>query len=293
MAILGRISDRRAPQVARTVAVCLAVAALAAVSGCTTTTPEPGPSEPTPTGSSTPTAGSSEETAVYYTLDTRTGFRLARESRDVPAGDVATGAVEAMIAGPQDPDYATTWDPGTTVLGVTVDGGVVSVDLSADARTANVGSELAALMIQQLVYTVTSATEPDASVELLIEGEPAGELWGAVVWDSPVGRDDPLDVVLLVQIDQPREGATVTSPVTVSGEAVSFEANVPWRVLDSSGAEVQTGNTMTSDGTAIAPFSFDLTLDPGTWTIEISEDDPSDGAAGTPMTDTRTFTVTG
>jgi hypothetical protein len=77
----------------------------------------------------------------------------------------------------------------------------------------------------------------------------------------------------------------------VSGEAAAFEANVPWRVLDPAGAEVATGFTTTSEGQVFAPFTFTVDLEPGTYTVEISEDDPSDGAAGTPMTDTRTVTV--
>ena len=63
-----------------------------------------------------------------------------------------------------------------------------------------------------------------ASCEAREEGEPAGELWGVVEWVGPVVREDPLDVRSLVQIDEPTEGETVTSPLTVSGEAAVFEA---------------------------------------------------------------------
>jgi hypothetical protein len=146
-------------------------------------------------------------------------------------------------------------------------------------------------MIQQLVYTVTEAIDESAPVQLLIEGEPAGELWGAVSWDEPVAREDPVDVRTFVQIDTPREGAEVTSPVTVTGDANAFEANVPWRVLDEGGQEVEAGFATTTAGQEFAPFSFTVELEPGTYTVEISEDDPSDGAGGTPMVDTKTITV--
>jgi len=56
-----------------------------------------------------------------------------------------------------------------------------------------------------------------------------------------------------VQIDWPREGATVPSPVRVTGDAAVFEANLPWRV--------------------------------------VAEDDPSGGEGGPLMTDSRTITV--
>lgn len=268
-----------------------------------------GPSEPTPppTPSETPSteeptpAPTASETAepvavpAYFVVDTRAGLRLAREWHEV-TGDPVAGAVAAMIAGATDPDYATTWDPGTEVLGIDVDDDVVTVDLSEEARTADVGSEGAALMVQQLVYTVAGADTAaghgsDVQVMLTVEGEPAGELWGTLMWDAPVAPVDPLDVRVLVQIDQPTEGAEVGSPVTVTGDAAAFEANVPWRVLDDAGNETAAGFTMTTEGQTFAPYSFTLDLDPGTYTVEISEDDPSDGAGGTPMTDTRTITV--
>lgn len=276
-------------------AVALGAAAVLLLTACTT---EPGTTNPpaTPTDGETttptpePTTG--EPVAVYYTIDTRAGFKLARETDDLAGDNVVVSAVEAMIAGPEDPDYATTWNPETEVLGVEQSEGEISVDLSEDARTADAGSEVAELMVQQLVYTVTEAAgDEEATVELLIEGEPAGELWGVLDWSEPVSRADPLDVRLLVQIDEPREGAEVESPVTVSGDAAAFEANVPWRVLDENDAEVEAGFTMTSEGQTFAPFSFEVELEPGTYTIEISEDDPSGGEAGTPMTDTKTVTV--
>ncbi len=252
-------------------------------SGSPSETPSPSeePSETPPT----------ETTTVFYAVDTRAGLRLAGEPHEVPAEDPVTGAVEAMIAGPDDPDYSTTWDPATEVLGVARDGKAVTVDLSADARRANVGSEGAALMIQQLVYTVTEATTPKARVSLTIDGQPAGELWGAVDWSKPVRRADPLDVRQLVQIDSPREGEKVSSPVTVTGVAATFEANVPWRVLDEKGKVVKKGFTTAEEAFTFAAYSFEVTLPTGTYTLEVSEDDPSGGEGGTPMTDTRTVTV--
>lgn len=239
----------------------------------------------------TPSASEEVTSGVYYTLDTRAGFRMARELRDLPGADPGREAVETMIAGPVDPDYATTWDPDTEVLGVTVSGGTIEVDLSADARTANVGSEGAALMVQQLVYTVTEAVDAEADVLLTIEGEPAGELWGTLVWDEPVGRADPLDVRLLVQIDQPTEGVTTSSPLRVEGEAAVFEATLGWRVLDEAGDEVIGGVTMTAEGQTFAPFMFPVELDPGVYVVEVFEEDASGGEGGVPMTDTRTVTI--
>lgn len=260
---------------------------------------DPEASDPTPgaTSGDTPTETPTEPpsgttmSGVYYVMDTRAGLRLARELRAVPDDEAPEAAVAAMIEGAADPDYSTSWNPATEVLDVSDEGGSVTVDLSADARTANVGSEGAALMVQQLVYTVTEATDEAAGVTLLVDGEPAGELWGVVSWDEPVVRDDPLDVRSLVQIDSPTEGLVTSSPLRVEGEAAVFEATLGWRVLDSEGQEVDGGFTMTAEGQTFAPFQFPLTLDPGTYTVEITEEDPSGGEGGTPMTDTRTVTI--
>jgi elongation factor G len=168
------------PTFPRATARLLTAAALAlALTSCGNddgTTGSPTPSSPSSSATATPVS-----VGIYYTVDTRTGFRLVREIRDLPGVDPGVEAVEAMIAGADDPDYSTTWNPDTQVLGVTESGGTIEVDVSADARTANVGSEGAGLMVQQLVYTVTGALEAEnADVQLLVEGQPAGELWGTL-----------------------------------------------------------------------------------------------------------------
>lgn len=146
-------------------------------------------------------------------------------------------------------------------------------------------------MVQQLVHTATDAVDRDAGVVLLIEGEPAGELWGAVTWDAPARRAKALDVRLLVQIDTPREGGVSGSPVTVTGQAAAFEATVPWRVLDAAGDEVASGATTARRAMRMSAYSFEVELEPGTYTIEVIEDDPSGGEGGDPMSDSRTFLV--
>lgn len=287
----GRTAARRAATLAAAVGLLVA--------GCGGTTPaeptpEPATTAPAPEPTASPTAEPSDVTVTaYYMVDTRAGLRLARETQSRPGTDPVTEAVEAMIEGADDPDYKTPWDQATKVLSVTVTDRSAVVDLSPAARNADIGSEGAALMVQQLVYTVTEAMgDPEATVDLLVDGEPAGELWGAVTWDGAQSRSDDVGVRLLVQIDEPLEGATVSSPVTVSGEAAVFEANLLWRVLDTSGAEVQSGFTTTAEGQRFAPYSFEVELEPGTWTVVVDEGDPSGGeAGGEPMTDSRTITV--
>lgn len=289
-------STRRLPVAALMI---LLLALSAPLSGCAIAppdgTPTPGVTTPgvqTPTAS--PTSAAPQVGAlIYFPRDSTAGVRLARERHPVPADRQLDGAIEAMLAGPSDPDYLRGWAPGTRLLGATTTGDVTTVDLSAEARTTTLGSEASAALVDQLVWTVTEVTGPASKVALTIEGKPAGELWGVLTWDSPQARRDALDVRVPVAIDSPLEGVRAVSPVLVSGNAAVFEATLPWRVLDAGGHAVLEGTTMTEEGQAFSDFSFDVGLPPGTYVVEIREDDPSGGAAGPVDVDTRTIVITG
>jgi hypothetical protein len=218
---------------------------------------------------------------------------MSREFRALPdAGGPAVTALEAMLAGrPLDPDYAGLWNPDTEVLGVTQGDGEITVDLSDDALTANVGSEAAQIAVQSLVYTVTAALQSSDPVRLLIEGAAVDELFGSVLVADPISRADPLSVRLLVQINDPNEGDEVPTTFTVQGEAAVFEANLLWRVENPAGTVLRNGFTTTEEGQRFAAFSFELTLEPGEYVVVIEEDDPSDGEGRAPMTDSRAITV--
>src|SRR5690606_33140543 len=121
----------------------------------------------------------------------------------------------ALFSGPEDPDYTTSWNPDTKGLGITETDGDVQVDLSAEARGAKVRAKGARMMAQLLVWTVTELYGNDLGVQLLIDGEPAGEMWGKVEWAQPITRAQADDVRAWVGIDTPAEGETVTGSLTV------------------------------------------------------------------------------
>ena len=279
--------------------IAVTLAAVVALSACSPqpATPSPGGSTATSAASSASSSASPETSAsltqalVYFVRDGRNGPRLVREMRDVSAATPARGALEAMISGPLDPDYVSSWPRGTRVLGISHRDHVITVDLSAEARQANVGAAFEVAMVQQLVWTVTEALEPGAAVRLQVEGAPAGDLWGHMDWSDPVPREDAMSIRQLVGIDVPAENAEVTSPVVVKGEAAVFEAHLPYVVLRSDGALVTESFTTTAEGQTFAPYTIELTLPAGSYIIEIREDDPSDGEGGPRDTDTRFFTV--
>ncbi|HSK25310.1 MAG TPA: GerMN domain-containing protein [Jiangellales bacterium] len=268
-------------------------------SATATPSPTPSPSDvPTPTpaadGTAAPAPAPGDPVTVpaYYVTDTAAGLRLAREFRTVPeVSDPVRTALQTMLAGPVDPDYASLWNPAAEVLGVEV-GEVIEVDLSAEATRADVGAEAAELAVQQLVYTATAAAQRDDAVRILVGGRPVDELFGHVDVSEPVRRSDPLSVRLLVQLNDPGEAAVVGRRVRVSGEAAAFEATVPWRVLRD-GVVVREGFATAEDCCRLAPFAFEVELEPGTYELVVTEDDPSGGEGRPPMSDTKTFTVQG
>jgi hypothetical protein len=255
----------------------------------------PPSSPPSPTVPTVrPDAGERVAVPVYYVAETPAGFRLQREFHAVVTDDPASAAVREMLADPtgNDPDYRTYWPSGSALREpVHREGGAIVVDLTG-ARPAQMGTELAQVSVQQLVFTVQGAMQSTDPVRILVDGAPAPDLWGAVEASAPVERGDPYAVRSLVQIDSPADGARVGREVEVHGEAAVFEATVLWEVLRD-GELVQKGVTSTAEGQRFAPFAFTVTLEPGEYTVRIREDDPSDGEGRPVLSDDKRIIVSG
>jgi hypothetical protein len=109
---------------------------------------------------------------------------------------------------------------------------------------------------------------------------------------APVETADPN---ALITLDTPTEGATVSDSFDAAGTANSPEANVPWRILDGSGAKVLDGY-FTAEGwmDKLYPYAgrVDVSkLAPGSYTFEVSVDDPSGGEGKKPEKVTRSISV--
>jgi hypothetical protein len=265
-----------------------------------TTTPSqtpttPPPVETTPPAETTPPV-QTLTVPVYYAADSGDGLRLTREFHTVETSlsPIAAAVHEMLAAAPADPDYATLWAPGTEVVAGEVGEGFIGVDLTGTPSLD--ASDAADLALQQLVYTATAAAanaglDGSLPVRVTVDGAPVERLFDAVDAAEPVGRADPLEVRQLVQINEPAEGATVSGPVTVTGEAAVFEANVLWE-LRRDGEVVDSDYTTTTECCTFAEFTLELDdLEPGTYELVMSEDDPSGGEGRPPMSDSRTFTV--
>jgi hypothetical protein len=254
---------------------------------------------PTPTGESTTPAGVARAVPVYYTGDTAHGKKLYREfqSRDDVCPDpvcMAKAAVKLTLTGePADSDYGSVWpSTGVAVHGLTATADLITIDLINDAhdRPAGMSQTDAELAVQQLIYSAQAGLgKGRVPVQLLIDGKHTDTVLG-VPASEPLAAANPDDVLAPVQIDNPSNGATVSSPVTVSGRAAAFEANVVWEVLVGGDAVVKQGFATAQECCTLSPYSFTLDLEPGTYTLVVHDTDES--GEGRPVNqDTKEFTV--
>jgi hypothetical protein len=266
----------------------------------TSSTPTPttestsAPSSPSAT-TGTSAAGTLEGVPVYWIGQSKASFHLYREFRSVPdAGGVVASAVAAMTRDkPLDPDYMTPWSPASRVE-VSQQGDALMVDLSPDAFAQGTGSEVAALAVQQLVWTATAAAQTDGPVTITVDGKPY-DAWGVVQVGEPMTRAPQVDVQAPTWILSPTEGATVPAgEVEFTGTGTAFEGTFLWEVRDANDAVVADGFTQGGSMGTFGEFTFTATLTPGTYTVEVYQPDESGGESpeGPRMfPDTKTFTV--
>ncbi|HZI96040.1 MAG TPA: GerMN domain-containing protein [Actinomycetales bacterium] len=323
--ITDRIESERRPRwvpalaaVAAVAAVAIGVGAVFALGGdddpitpaqtpsVTDSATEPAPTtEPTPSETSEPPPPAlGEALPVYWVGEQGSRFALFREFGEAGPADAAErvqAAVDAALGGtPADPDYSTPWANGsaaTTSLGADE----IGIDLNAAAAGSSMGSELAVVAVQQLVWTATAAAQQDVPVRFTVEGSPS-DLFGVVSASEPISRgggfDDPR---ALVWIDLPDGASTPLGALTVTGSGVNaYENTLVW-TLERGGSVVDEG-FFGVEGPGGAPvdtgqrgtWSLDLDVSaPGEYTLTVEVPDASGGAEGTVRSfDTKSFTVT-
>ncbi len=254
--------------------------------GDATATPDDGT-----TAISEPSASpvTSSTMAAYYLGDTPQGTRLYREFDQVQASDPVDGALRLLTTAPRDPDYSTPWRPGDFADGALKDGVVdVVVDSSLADRPAGMSATDAEEAVQQVVYTMQAAVQSRVPVHFSLD-----TVLG-VDTRQPVQNGSPVDMLALVSISDPSEGAQVSGTFTASGVASSFEANVPWQVRQ--GDKVVKSGYATAEGWMDKLYPWQAKVDvsglaPGDYTFVAMTDDPSGGEGGGPHVDTRTITI--
>lgn len=168
---------------------------------------------------------------------------------------------------------------GTHLLGINLENGVATVDLTSEFETGG-GSRSMFMRLAQVVYTVTEF-ETVKSVRFHLDGEPV-DVFSAegIVLDEPVTREDYAELLPAIVVDSPRLDQALSSPIVVSGDANVFEANVTVRILGTSGRELARTFTTASCGSGCrGTFSVEVPYEirqaqVGTVVVE---DDDADG----------------
>ena len=255
----------------RAALLVLVLATLAACGG----SPEPGASPATTRGGETgpPPATSAEQPAgtadvtVYLARGERIGAAHVVVSKTPRVG---TAALEVLLAGPtaleQEAGLHTEIPPGTKLLGLSVAGGVATVDLSREFESGG-GSLSMRMRIAQVVFTLTQfPTVQRVAFEL--DGKPVGAVGGeGVVVSPPVGRGDFEDLSPAILLEAPAPFDEVRSPLRLRGTANTFEATFEYRLEDAAGNVLAKHFAMATSGSGTR----------GTFDVSIAFDVPQPG----------------
>ena len=135
------------------------------------------------------------------------------------------------------------------LLGVSIENGIATVDLSSDFRVAGKAGGFGVLFgLAQIVYTVTQFPEIEG-VRFELDGQAVAVASGRAflgdggprtgrweVLDRPVTREDYEDALALITVEAPMIGAEVASPVRIAGTAYVHDGTVRAVVLDAAGS---------------------------------------------------------
>lgn len=224
----------------------------------------PSPTDVLPTGTTSPTSAPTEsvsptsspppeiETMTFEVWFAR-GETLFVTHRTVPFSPrIGSAAVTALLEGPspaeRDAGLSSAVPAGVRLLGLSIDGGIASVDLT-DAFESGGGSLSMFMRLAQLTYTLTQFRTVD-SVVLLLDGRHVDTISGeGVIVDEPLSRSRFDGFLPSILVASPSIGDRVSSPITIAGTADVFEATVSIAVIDAFGTEIVRTFTTATCGT--------------------------------------------
>lgn len=276
-----------------------AVIAALLLSACGSMNQNSSPSNPPASGSSSAADGSTEELqdyAFYFVSETAQGFRLVREVHQVSkvendlGDDKGLNSLVMLVNGqlpPFDGDHRTLWNNGTKVNSVTTVDGVATVDLTLGRISLGAESEQRA--IDQIVWTLIGNDPTITSVKFTVDGVISESLAGHVDFAQTFVLAPSYEVLASVWINL-LDRSDVTNPVSISGSACTFEANVAWE-LTKGGDVVSSGATTAATACPDrSDWSIELgELGAGNYVLKVSDFSAEDGSAI--FEDTKAFTV--
>ena len=127
-------------------------------------------------------------------------------------------------------------------------------------------------------------------MDLLVDGKKVESLAGHVDATKTFTLEPTYDVLNAVQISSIYEGEKLVSPVTITGEACTFEANVAWKLFKG-GALVKTGAVTAKEACPTrSKWILNLgTLLPGTFQLAAQDFSAKDGSLV--ARDTKNFEI--
>lgn len=240
------------------------------------------------------TENSDDKTSVkvYFVDETARGFKLFSEIREFSAAsDLNLQVISDLVSGkiaPLDSDYTNLWGRTNTINSVIVNGSIATVDLGE--ISLNVGAEGEQRAIDQIVWTLTDLAPEVKSVLFTVNGKTVESFAGHVDTTSSFARAVDYEVLNPIQISSLNEGAVLTSPLTISGEACTFEANVVWMLWRIESLEKEGFATATTGCPDRGSWSvvFEELL-PGEYTFQALEYSAEDGTLF--AIDSKKFTI--
>jgi germination protein M len=178
---------------------------------------------------------------------------------------IGSAALGDLLVGPStaehDDGVGTQIPDGTELLGLAIDHGIATVDLTSEYESGG-GTASMTMRLAQVVCTLDQFPTV-RGVLFQLDGQAVDVLGGeGIVIDHPLRCRDYRDLLPTILVTSPASGQTVANPVTITGSANVFEANVTVEVLDATGDVVGNGFTTATCGSGCR----------GTFTITLSYD---------------------
>ena len=241
--------------VRRSERLLIALVAAVALGATACSTGGPGDGGGPTTGSPTTSASATPSLTPTMTFQVWFGYGewlFVTERTESSEPRVGAAAVTALLAGPSPAERAagvgTSIPEGTELLGLSIHGGIATVDLSRAFESGG-GSLSMFSRLAQLTYTLTQFPTV-RGVNLKLEGEPVTVFSGeGIILDQPMTRRSYRDRLPPILVESPLIGERISSPIKISGTADVFEAVVSISILDAQGQEIANTTTMATCGT--------------------------------------------
>jgi len=240
----------------RVIGIAAVAAAMALTAACASSTKTG--QNPTTTAPRTSTSVPSTTTVpAPATVDVRVYFLHAEKidvaHRTVTATrQVATAAMSELLAGPTAADTAagmtTTIPSATRLLGISIAGGVATVDLTGEFASGG-GSLSMTGRLAQVTYTLTQFPTVK-SVLFHIDGKAVTVFGGeGIILDHAATRATFESLTPPILVEFPGRGWAVQSPLQVAGSANVFEAQFQAEITDGTGRVIATRSIQAASGT--------------------------------------------